>query len=172
MKPAHQNSHCSYCGAPFSPESTWPRACPACQQVSYINPAPVGIAIAPVHLQNGRIGVIGVRRNIPPRKGLIALPGGFLDVGESWQEGTVRELWEETGVQRQASSVKLIAAHSTPDGSNILIFGTTAPIDETDLPPFKTSHEATERVILTEPTELAFPLHTQILAQFLAQQDA
>ena len=171
MKPPHHNSHCSYCGSKFPEGLDWPRTCPSCTHISYINPTPVGVAVAPVRMKNGRIGVIGVRRNIPPRKGQIALPGGFLDIGESWQEGTVRELWEETAVTRPADTVTLINVHSTPDGRNVLIFGATEPIDEDDIPPFEESHEATERVILTEPTELAFPLHTQILAQFLASLD-
>ena len=169
MKAPHHNSHCSYCGTPFSPNAEWPRTCANCQQISYINPTPVGVAIAPVQMNSGRIGIIAVRRNIPPRKGQIALPGGFLDIGESWQEGTVRELWEETAIQQPADSVELFAVHSTPDGRNVLIFATTAPIAENDIPPFSISDEATERVILTQPTDLAFPLHTNILAQFLAQ---
>jgi len=171
MKPPHHNSHCSYCGSKFEPESGWPRTCLRCDMTSYINPAPVGVAIAPVKLNNGRIGVIGVRRNIPPRKGSIALPGGFLAIGESWQEGTVRELWEETAVVRPAETVQTFAVHSTPDGANVLIFATTAPIAENDIPPFVVTHEATERVILTEPVELAFPLHSQVLAEFLANHE-
>ena len=44
--------------------------------------------------------VLLIRRGQAPGKGLLALPGGFLDVHESLWHATLRELAEETGLQR------------------------------------------------------------------------
>ena len=43
--------------------------------------------------------VLLIRRGQPPGQGLLALPGGFLDVHESLWHATLRELAEETGLQ-------------------------------------------------------------------------
>lgn len=51
--------------------------------------------------REGKILLIQRRDN-----GLWALPGGLNDVGESWSDAAVRELWEEAGVRGRA--VKLL----------------------------------------------------------------
>ena len=42
--------------------------------------------------------VLLVRRGRPPAKGLWAIPGGSMNLGESLQEATEREIREETGI--------------------------------------------------------------------------
>ena len=42
--------------------------------------------------------VLLVRRGSEPLKGEWSLPGGALDVGETLQQGVVREVFEETGI--------------------------------------------------------------------------
>lgn len=58
-------------------------------------------------------GVLMVRRKNPPFKGDLALPGGFVEVGETVEEAARRELMEETGVE--AASLTLIGVYSKPD---------------------------------------------------------
>ena len=53
-----------------------------------------------------------IRRGHPPFKGKYALPGGFVDVGESVEDACRRELREETGVK--AGRLELIGVYSDP----------------------------------------------------------
>lgn len=45
-----------------------------------------------------------------PRKGFLALPGGFCNPDESAEEGALRECFEETGLRVEAASLKFIAS--------------------------------------------------------------
>jgi 8-oxo-dGTP diphosphatase len=53
-----------------------------------------------------------VRRGHPPFKGMQALPGGFVEIGETVEEACRRELREETGVR--AGRMRLIGVYSDP----------------------------------------------------------
>ncbi len=58
----------------------------------------VGIGAVVVH--EGR--VLLVRRGAAPSRGLWAVPGGSLELGETLQQGAEREILEETGVAIRA----------------------------------------------------------------------
>ncbi len=42
--------------------------------------------------------LLWIQRKLDPRSGFWAIPGGFMEAGESLAEGAARELWEETGI--------------------------------------------------------------------------
>ncbi|CAM00464.1 8-oxo-dGTP diphosphatase [Saccharopolyspora erythraea NRRL 2338] len=46
----------------------------------------------------GELHVLLIRRNWPPFAGYWALPGGYVDTGETFAQAAYRELAEETGV--------------------------------------------------------------------------
>jgi 8-oxo-dGTP diphosphatase len=56
--------------------------------------------------------VLLVRRKNPPFRGRYALPGGFVDIGETVEEACRRELLEETGVK--AGKLRLVGVYSDP----------------------------------------------------------
>ena len=56
--------------------------------------------------------VLLIRRKNPPFAGGYALPGGFVDVGETVEEACRRELKEETGIE--AGTLELIGVYSDP----------------------------------------------------------
>ncbi|HSR11687.1 MAG TPA: NUDIX domain-containing protein [Thermodesulfobacteriota bacterium] len=45
------------------------------------------------------VGILLVKRNSPPKRGALDLPGGFLDYGETFEEALARELREELDLQ-------------------------------------------------------------------------
>ena len=156
--------HCTKCGARLV-AGEWPNRCPECGATHYLNPFPVSVLIQPVE-----DGLLTVRRAIDPGRGKLALPGGFIDVGESWQEAAVRELAEETSVAVQSGQVELFDAVSAPDGT-VLIFGVAPSISTDRLSSFEPSDEVAELVVLREPMELAFPIHTEVVARWFRRRD-
>lgn len=61
---------------------------------------------------DARRRVLLVRRKHPPFRGAYALPGGFVELGETVEAACRRELHEETGVK--ARKLHLIGVYSNP----------------------------------------------------------
>ncbi|WP_214105685.1 NUDIX domain-containing protein [Acrocarpospora catenulata] len=155
-----RNSHCSFCGTAYADGLPWPRTCASCGNTSYLNPLPVAVIVLPVD-----DGVLVLRRDIEPRRGELALPGGFIELGESWQEAAVRELREETGIEISSADVRLFDVLSAPDGT-VLIFALGPQTASSALPAITATAEATEWLVLDKAAELAFPLHTQAVERY------
>jgi len=60
-------------------------------------------------------GVVLIRRGFEPFKGWFALPGGFLEIGESVEQACAREMKEETGLEIEIYDLRLIGVFSDPD---------------------------------------------------------
>lgn len=156
-----RNSHCSFCGRVFT-EINWPRTCVQCSNVSFLNPVPVTVLVVPVES-----GVLTVRRNIEPRKGALALPGGYINYGETWQAAGAREVFEETGLHVNSENIRLLAVHSATNAErNPLIFGLAEALPASALATFTPNEETSELVAVHKRVELAFPSHTQVLADY------
>lgn len=150
-----KNSHCSHCGHPFAVGQPWPRTCSNCGRMSFVNPLPVVVMLVPVD-----DGLLQIRRGIEPGRGKWAFPGGFVDLGETWQEAGAREVFEETHLQIDPAEIREFQVRSAPDGT-LLIFGLARPSGAATLPPFTVTDETTERVVRRELTGMAFELHAQ-----------
>lgn len=165
MQALEQHSHCSFCGYSFGLQQDWPRHCVHCGNRTYRNPLPVSVVLLPVDE-----GLLTVKRNLDPGRGQLALPGGYIELPETWQEAGARELREETGVSVSAVAIELFRVYSAPDGT-LLVFG-IAPRWRDPLPPFQADDESSERIIIAEPRPLAFSLHTRAVAEYFAEQKA
>ncbi len=97
MTESRRIKHCPRCGAlveyRIPADDTRPRAvCPSCGAVHYENPLNV---VGTVPVWNDQ--VLLCRRAIEPRYGLWTLPAGFMELGETLEEGALRETVEEAG---------------------------------------------------------------------------
>jgi ADP-ribose pyrophosphatase YjhB (NUDIX family) len=52
----------------------------------------------------------------------LTLPGGYLDIGETWQEGARRELLEETGIDIGGERIRLYDVRNGLDDT-LVVFG-------------------------------------------------
>ncbi len=112
-----------------------------------------------------------VRRAIEPRKGLLALLGGFLEEHETWQHGGAREIREESGITIDPQGLRPFWFISTdPRPNRVLLFSVADVVDAASLPPFKSSTETSEAGVIfgTEGLEsvFAFPLHIEAAKRF------
>lgn len=86
--------------------------CAACGFIDYRNPK---IVVGSVAGWNGKI--LMCRRAIDPRKGYWTLPAGFLELGETAEEGALREAYEEARARLDLD--RLLAVYSVPRISQV-----------------------------------------------------
>jgi ADP-ribose pyrophosphatase YjhB (NUDIX family) len=91
--------HCRVCGSPtryrVPDDDNRDRAvCTNCGEIHYENPINV-VGTVPAWEDQ----VLLCRRNIEPRRGLWTLPAGFLELGETTEDGARRETDEEAGAR-------------------------------------------------------------------------
>jgi ADP-ribose pyrophosphatase YjhB (NUDIX family) len=163
-KRLERSGHCHFCGVKYA-DPKWPRVCAGCGNTTWRNPIPVAVVVLPVD-----DGLLMIRRGIEPMKGKLALPGGYVDFGETWQQGAARELREETGIVIDPAEVRHVATLSPPDGTTVLIFGRASRRAREALPKFTPTDETTELVIAHDADQVAFPLHAQVATEFFARQ--
>ena len=119
----HDPAFCPACGLPVTPrileEDHRPRLVCRDGHVTWRNPR---LVVGTLPVRDGRVHL--ARRAIEPAAGLWTYPGGFLEVGESAQEGARRETEEETLLRVEVG--RLIGAYSRPHaGAVTLIFEAT-----------------------------------------------
>lgn len=71
------------------------------------------------HLTNTRVrlsevSVMLIKRRDPPRD-LYAIPGGFVRIGESVEQASVREMWEEVHIEVMESDLRQFHVYSDPN---------------------------------------------------------
>ncbi|MEJ5299480.1 MAG: NUDIX hydrolase [Thermodesulforhabdaceae bacterium] len=83
--------------------------CPKCGEAVHIYKNPFPTVDIIIEMGNDRIVLIE-RKNPPPGW---ALPGGFVDYGETLEEAAIREAYEETGLR--VKNLTQFRAYSDPD---------------------------------------------------------
>ncbi|AMQ18386.1 NUDIX domain-containing protein [Thermococcus peptonophilus] len=71
----------------------------------------IGLTVDAVIVYNN--GIVLIKRKNEPFKDYYALPGGFVEYGETVEEALLREVKEETGLD--VKPVKLVGVYSRPD---------------------------------------------------------
>lgn len=108
--------------------------------------------------------VLLIRRKNEPFKGAYALPGGFVDIGETTEEACRREALEETGIT--VGDLRLVGVYSDPSrdprGHTVSI-AYLARVPEGSNPKAGSDAEEAEWVKDWHGLELAFD-HAEIIA--------
>lgn len=87
--------YCPKCGSDLFEEHNFKsKHCSNCGFTYYQNPSSATAAF----ILNSKGELLVARRGKEPAKGTLDLPGGFVDNGESGEQGIIREIKEETGL--------------------------------------------------------------------------
>lgn len=65
-------------------------------------------------LRGARLMVLLIDRGLEPFLGRPALPGGYVQKGETLREGALRELWEEAGIDGELLHLEQLGAYGDP----------------------------------------------------------
>lgn len=155
-----KDTFCSHCGEYFK-QDKYPKSCNYCFNVAYHNPLPVVVALIPVY-DGTEWGMLIEQRNIEPQKGGWALPGGYIEFGETWQEAAARELKEEIGLETKPEEYFLYDVVNSAAG-NLLIFCVHKGLFSHQVK-FEPTSEVTAIQMPKAPhdLELCFPTHNEI----------
>ncbi len=117
-----QPGFCPWCGSPLIKKFAEGRhrmVCSQCGEIYYENPLPAATALV-LNSQNELL--LGIRA-IEPAKGAWCLPGGFIEMGETMQEASIRELKEETGLEGKINSFAGCFYQGSHFYGGVIIFG-------------------------------------------------
>ncbi|MBR6826611.1 MAG: NUDIX domain-containing protein [Prevotella sp.] len=96
-------SYCPRCGSSqWAVNNVKSKHCAACGFTYYANPSSATAAFILRRGADGQRELLIVRRAKEPSKGTLDLPGGFVDMDETAEEGMLREIREETGLTMTA----------------------------------------------------------------------
>lgn len=96
MHPLELFKFCPKCGSSrFEIHNEKSKKCADCGFVYYFNSSAATVAL----ILNRKNELLVCRRGKEPAKGTLDLPGGFIDMHETGEEGVAREVTEETGLK-------------------------------------------------------------------------
>ena len=97
MRPTELFRFCPRCAAPRPPDNVGltPLKCGGCSFTFYFNPT----VAAACYIFDPQGRVLTIRRAKEPSRGKLGVPGGFIDFGESAEDGMRREVREEVGLE-------------------------------------------------------------------------
>ncbi len=101
---------------------------------TYQHPRPaVSVDIVLFQKINKEYQVLLIKRAQDPFRGSYALPGGFVEMKESLEQGAERELWEETGVQNiQLTQIHTFSEPDRDPRGRVISTAYSAVIEEDD----------------------------------------
>ena len=137
--------------------------CPSCEEIFYVNPKIIVGCIPTVGDQ-----VLLCKRAIEPRYGKWTLPAGFMENGETTEQGAMRETWEEA--EAEVDIVSLYTHASIVHVNQLQLFF----LAKMRTPNFSTTSESNEVALFGEDEipwdEIAFPTVSNALRLFFKER--
>jgi ADP-ribose pyrophosphatase YjhB (NUDIX family) len=137
--------------------------CESCHTIHYQNPKIV-VGCLPVYEHK----ILLCRRAIEPRKGFWTLPAGFMENGETTQEGAIRETWEEACAKVVVDG--LYRLYDLPHINQVYMFYRASLLS----PDFAAGTESLEVGLFEEDQipwdELAFPVIKDALKDYFNER--
>ena len=135
--------------------------CKFCKKIHYENPKPTATLIC---MNEDKL--LLVKRAVEPARGKWGLPGGFIELGETPNEGAIRELKEETNLD--GKPIRLLghcSNHNTIFG-DVLLLGMEMEIKNWS--EMEAGDDASEAVLfeLDNLPEIVFSCHEKIIKMF------
>lgn len=161
-------NYCSECGSKVSKRipkgDDRPRyVCDSCGAIHYQNPRLI-VGTIPVFEDK----VLLCKRAIEPRKGFWTVPAGFMENGETTQEGAFRETWEEA--KATVTDGQLYRIFDLPAINQVYVFY-RATLQQ---PEFAAGTESLEVKLCNEQDipwdQIAFPVVVEVLREFFADR--
>lgn len=155
------------------------RICFHCGNTTYKNPIPVVVPIVPIPEPGYSIYDRGHpcrwlihQRGIEPKIGGWALPSGYVDTGESWQQAAVRELQEEVGLITKPEDYSILEVITAPNDNMLLFCVHNDGVKAEDIR-FVSNQEVLAIQLITDPhqIELCFPSHNEQLRKYYNSLD-
>ncbi len=141
------------------------RVCPQCGTVHYENPRVVVGCVAEFEER-----LLLCKRAIEPRRGFWTLPAGFLENGESMEDGAARECQEEALAKVTITGLLLLA--DVVQAHQIHVFFRAKLVDGT----YGTGPESLDARLVTPDEipwdDLAFPSNREALSAWVADRKA
>lgn len=162
--------HCRNCGAvvvyrvPDDGDTRQRAVCPGCETIHYENPLNV-VGTVPYWEDK----VLLCKRNIEPGWGKWTLPAGFMELGESTQQGAARETDEEAGAHIEMEG--LITVMSVPRAGQVHLYYRARLLSDQ----FNPGHETIEARLFAQDEipwdEIAFRTVRETLLRFFSDRE-
>ena len=135
--------------------------CNQCKTIHYQNPKPTATLICPKD-----DSVLLVKRAFSPMKGEWSLPGGFIELGETPDEGAIRELKEETNLNGEVIKLLGHCSHFNSIFGDILLIGMIMKITKWNN--LLVGDDASDAKLfrINEMPKLAFECHQKIFNMY------
>lgn len=149
---------CAACGAENEvTEAGWKSVCPACEAQHFPRTDPVAIMLA----TSGDKCLLGRQKMWPA--GMWSCLAGFIEPGETLEQGAARELHEEAGIVCHPANAEYLCCQPWPFPSSLMI-GLLLPAENEDITVDKSELESARWVSRAEMRDVLAGRHDEIFA--------